>query len=49
VVYVPDSLSEELTRFIDYASVVLVVMLLLGLANWYAYARKHYHGPRLEM
>ncbi|KAJ0427176.1 amino acid/polyamine transporter I [Aspergillus carlsbadensis] len=33
----------------NYASVVLVVMLLLGLANWFAYARKHYHGPRLEM
>ncbi|KAL2833979.1 amino acid/polyamine transporter I [Aspergillus pseudoustus] len=33
----------------NYASVVLVVMLLIGLANWFAYARKHYHGPRLEM
>ncbi|KAL5338918.1 amino acid/polyamine transporter I [Aspergillus crustosus] len=28
----------------NYASVVLVVMLLFGVANWFAYARKHYHG-----
>ncbi|KAL2808544.1 amino acid/polyamine transporter I [Aspergillus granulosus] len=33
----------------NYASVVLVVMLLFGLANWFTYARKHYHGPRLDM
>lgn len=33
----------------DYASVVLVVMLIIGVANWFAYARSHYHGPRLEM
>ncbi|KAL4771561.1 amino acid/polyamine transporter I [Aspergillus nidulans var. acristatus] len=33
----------------NYASVVLVVMLIIGVANWFAYARGHYHGPRLEM
>ncbi|KAB8070544.1 amino acid/polyamine transporter I [Aspergillus leporis] len=33
----------------NYASVVLVAMLILGIANWFAYARKHYHGPRLEL
>ncbi|KAL3473351.1 amino acid/polyamine transporter I [Aspergillus californicus] len=33
----------------NYASVVLVVMLLIGTANWFAYARRNYHGPRLEM
>ncbi|KAL4874023.1 hypothetical protein BDV12DRAFT_205400 [Aspergillus spectabilis] len=33
----------------NYASVVLVAMLLIGIANWFAYARKHYNGPRLEM
>lgn len=24
-------------------------MLVLGIVNWFAYARKHYHGPRLEL
>lgn len=33
----------------NYASVVLVALLLLGVANWFVYARRHYHGPRLEM
>ncbi|GIC85644.1 putative choline transport protein [Aspergillus udagawae] len=33
----------------NYASVVLVVMLLLGVVNWFVYAKRHYHGPRLEM
>ncbi|RDW74548.1 putative choline transport protein [Aspergillus mulundensis] len=33
----------------NYASVVLAVMLIVGVANWFAYARGHYHGPRLEM
>ncbi|KAL4927105.1 putative choline transport protein [Aspergillus undulatus] len=33
----------------NYASVVLVVMLILGVVNWFVYARGHYHGPRLEM
>ncbi|KAL4885201.1 amino acid/polyamine transporter I [Aspergillus karnatakaensis] len=33
----------------NYASVVLVVMLIIGIGNWYAYAKRHYHGPRLEM
>ncbi|KAL4741256.1 amino acid/polyamine transporter I [Aspergillus similis] len=33
----------------NYASVVLVVMLIIGVANWFAYAKGHYHGPRLEM
>ncbi|KAL4806319.1 amino acid/polyamine transporter I [Aspergillus unguis] len=33
----------------NYASVVLAIMLLIGVANWYAYARKHYHGPRWEL
>ncbi|KAL4920765.1 amino acid/polyamine transporter I [Aspergillus aurantiobrunneus] len=33
----------------NYASVVLVAMLVVGVANWFAYARKHYHGPRLEV
>ncbi|RLM02011.1 hypothetical protein CFD26_109119 [Aspergillus turcosus] len=33
----------------NYASVVLVVMLILGVVNWFAYAKRHYHGPRLEM
>ncbi|KAE8146793.1 amino acid transporter [Aspergillus avenaceus] len=32
----------------NYASVVLVVMFLLGVGNWFVYARKWYHGPRLE-
>ncbi|RAL13520.1 putative choline transport protein [Aspergillus homomorphus CBS 101889] len=32
----------------NYASVVLVIMLLLGVGNWYVYARRHFHGPRLE-
>lgn len=42
--------SKELIKFgKDYASVVLVVMLVIGVANWFAYARKHYHGPRLEI
>ncbi|KAL4942955.1 hypothetical protein BDV06DRAFT_235110 [Aspergillus oleicola] len=33
----------------NYASVVLVVMLIIGVVNWFVYARKHYHGPRLEI
>ncbi|KAE8385571.1 amino acid/polyamine transporter I [Aspergillus alliaceus] len=33
----------------NYTSVVLVAMLILGIVNWFAYARKHYHGPRLEL
>ncbi|KAK6835475.1 hypothetical protein RU639_002169 [Aspergillus parasiticus] len=33
----------------NYTSVVLVAMLVLGIVNWFAYARKHYHGPRLEL
>ncbi|OOF91563.1 hypothetical protein ASPCADRAFT_9487 [Aspergillus carbonarius ITEM 5010] len=33
----------------NYASVVLAVMLILGVANWFAYARRHYHGPRLDI
>ncbi|PYH93950.1 choline transporter [Aspergillus ellipticus CBS 707.79] len=33
----------------NYASVVLAVMLILGVGNWFAYARRNYHGPRLEM
>ncbi|RMJ22433.1 Amino acid permease, partial [Aspergillus sp. HF37] len=33
----------------NYASPVLAIMALLGIANWFAYARKWYHGPRLEM
>ncbi|PLB51020.1 amino acid transporter [Aspergillus steynii IBT 23096] len=32
----------------NYASVVLGVMLVLGVLNWFAYARQRYHGPRLE-
>lgn len=34
---------------LDYAAVVLVVMLILGVINWFVYARKWYHGPRLEL
>lgn len=34
---------------IDYASPVLAIMLILGIANWFLYARKWYQGPRLEM
>lgn len=42
--------ANELIEFgKDYASVVLVAMLVIGVANWFAYARKHYHGPRLEI
>ncbi|RDK41434.1 amino acid transporter [Aspergillus phoenicis ATCC 13157] len=33
----------------NYASVVLVVMLILGVGNWFAYAKRHYHGPRLDI
>ncbi|EAW14374.1 putative choline transport protein [Aspergillus clavatus NRRL 1] len=33
----------------NYAAVVLVAMLVLGVANWFVYARKHYHGPRLDL
>ncbi|KAL4958364.1 amino acid/polyamine transporter I [Aspergillus filifer] len=33
----------------NYASVVLVVMVIIGVSNWFIYARGHYHGPRLEM
>ncbi|GES64997.1 choline transport protein [Aspergillus terreus] len=33
----------------NYAAVVLVVMLILGVINWFVYARKWYHGPRLEL
>ncbi|PKX99343.1 putative choline transport protein [Aspergillus novofumigatus IBT 16806] len=33
----------------NYASVVLAVMLVIGLVNWFVYAKRHYHGPRLEM
>lgn len=41
---------KELIKFgKDYASVVLVAMLVIGVVNWFAYARKHYHGPRLEI
>ncbi|KAL6234760.1 hypothetical protein BDW75DRAFT_230860 [Aspergillus navahoensis] len=36
-------------RNMNYASVVLVVVLIIGVANWFGYARGHYHGPRLEM
>ncbi|PWY89087.1 choline transporter [Aspergillus heteromorphus CBS 117.55] len=32
----------------NYASVVLAIMLILGVGNWFAYARRNYHGPRLE-
>lgn len=38
-----------LTTCSDYASVVLVVMLILGVGNWFAYAKRHYHGPRLDI
>ncbi|KAH8429663.1 putative choline transport protein [Aspergillus melleus] len=32
----------------DYAVVVLAVMLVLGVINWFVYAKRRYHGPRLE-
>lgn len=38
-----------LANCLDYASVVLVVMLILGVGNWFAYAKRHYHGPRLDI
>ncbi|XHG02048.1 hypothetical protein AWENTII_005411 [Aspergillus wentii] len=33
----------------NYTSVVLVIMLILGVLNWFTHAKRHYHGPRLEM
>lgn len=32
----------------DYSSAVIGVMALLAIANWFGYARKYYHGPRLD-
>ncbi|KAL2817428.1 amino acid/polyamine transporter I [Aspergillus cavernicola] len=32
----------------NYAAVVLVVMVLIGGGNWVWFARRFYHGPRLE-
>lgn len=34
---------------IDYASAVLAIMAGFGLINWYAYARRHYAGPRIVL
>ena len=34
---------------VDYAAPVLAIMVLLGVANWFLYARRWYHGPRLEV
>lgn len=33
----------------DYTAVVLGCVGLLGLVNWILYARRHYHGPRIEL
>ncbi|KAK5987877.1 Choline transport protein [Cladobotryum mycophilum] len=32
----------------NYASVVLAVVALISVANWFLYAKKHYQGPRME-
>lgn len=33
----------------NYASVVIGVMALFAALNWFLHARKHYHGPRLDV
>ncbi|KAF7537119.1 hypothetical protein G7054_g4006 [Neopestalotiopsis clavispora] len=32
----------------NYGAAVLAVMALFGGINWFAHARKHFHGPRLD-
>lgn len=33
----------------DYSSAVIGVMAIFATANWFGYARKHFHGPRLQV
>jgi choline transport protein len=33
----------------NYAAAVLAVMALFAVVNWFAYARKHYKGPRVNL
>ncbi len=33
----------------DYTSVVIGIVAILGLVNWFAYAHKHYKGPRIDL
>jgi hypothetical protein len=34
--------------WLDYTPVILGIALLLGIANWFAHARKHYQGPAIS-
>jgi choline transport protein len=33
----------------NYAAAVLAVMALFAVINWFIYAKKHYHGPRVNL
>ncbi|CCT69399.1 related to HNM1-Choline permease [Fusarium fujikuroi IMI 58289] len=33
----------------NYASVVLLVLLLFSVSNWFIFAKQHYQGPRVEL
>lgn len=34
---------------IDYTVVILGILLLLGVVNWFFHARNHYDGPNIEL
>ncbi|KIW63200.1 hypothetical protein PV04_10065 [Phialophora macrospora] len=42
-IFLPTSAST-----MNYTPVILGIALLLGIANWFAYARKHYQGPAIS-
>ena len=38
---------QVLTMRPDYNVVILGIAIILGAANWFLHARKHYQGPRI--
>lgn len=41
--------NADLRSLTDYAAVVLAIIAIVMAANWFAFAKKHYQGPRIEI
>jgi hypothetical protein len=39
----------DFSRLTDYAAVVLAIIAIVMAVNWFAFAKKHYQGPRIEI
>ena len=37
-----------LITYTDYTALVLAIMAIFGVINWFAWARKNFHGPRID-